>query len=237
MARYLALSLALTLTACGGTSSVINVSPQDAAAQDVAAQDAPPSSEAGAPATITCTPDAGAASTKAPDDPSSPSTVTGTNGTFGDSCTSAGDLTDYTCETASVCGSGVNPDCKLYETGRVIPTAVDCAGHCANGACDARCPTFNQVLRFVTVSSGSGDAVLDNTADGRRYTCTVSFDSKNDSFDCKTGPQPGMTVTITSMGLHSNYCAGADFGGFGVKFPNVANPDNESCAYECSIPR
>jgi hypothetical protein len=229
--------LLLALTACGGTTAVISAAP-DFGAPDSGGPDSPlpPSPEAGAPAVLTCTPDAGAASTNTPDDPSTPSEVHATNGTFIDSCTPAGDLTDYTCEAVAVCGPGPNPRCDAYETGRATPNAVDCAGHCINGACDGRCPTFNQVLRFVTVSP-SGDAVLDNTIDGRRYTCSVSFDSPHDTFDCKTGPQPGMTATITSLGLHGSYCTGANFGGFGVKFANVANPDNESCTYACSVPR
>jgi hypothetical protein len=83
----------------------------------------------------------------------------------------------------------------------------------------------------------AGNPVLDNTGDGRRYACTLSFDSARDAFDCKTGPRAEMTATITTLGLHGSFCTGADFGGFGVRFDGVPTPDNESCSYACSIPR
>ncbi len=211
---------------CGGTFESIS---DDGGKGDAAAETG---TEVGATATTDCTTIDGG---PGPEDPSVQDTVRGTNGVFVDSCDPSGNLVDYLCETKNVCGPGPNPGCTEVATGAVISQNVDCSGHCTDGRCDGRCPTYDQRVSFVSVGM-AGAATIHNDTDGRTYACTLTFDAPNDSFDCTTGPHPGSMATITSLGLHGTYCTGKDFGSFGVMFDGVSSPGNEACTYGCSIP-
>jgi hypothetical protein len=162
--------------------------------------------------------------------PSVAATVVGANGTFVDHCDAQGNLVNYSCETALLCGPAPNPSCTSYETGNVITNAIDCAGHCAGGTCDGRCPMQGDRLAYVSVDP-SGGAVLTNVTQGRRYVCTVFFTGPG--FNCATMPMPGAPAVVYSLGLHGLYCTGAQFGNIGVSL-NL-NAPTENCGYACSI--
>jgi hypothetical protein len=114
-------------------------------------------------------------------------------------------------------------------------TNLDCAGHCADGRCDGRCPTESQRITFTSSSDGAGHLAIDNDIDGRSYVCTVVFDNPNDSFDCTTGPHAGLQGTVTGLGLHGDWCTGKDFGNIAVAVDGAQSPTNESCAFGCGI--
>jgi hypothetical protein len=88
---------------------------------------------------------------------------------------------------------------------------------------------------------GSGDAgtvfPIQNDGDGRRYLCTVAFQSSGGAFDCTKGPHAGLQGTIVSLGLSADYCTGRRFGAIGTSIDGVATPTTEVCAYECDIVR
>ncbi len=62
------------------------------------------------------------------------------------------------------------------------------------------------------------------------------YDQPGDSFDCTTGPTPGMAGGITSLGLHGDWCTGKDFGNIGVTIDGVPASEGQSCTYSCGIP-
>ena len=160
--RPLALTtLASLVAACGGaTTSSLGDPGTDAAVVDAPAAQA-----------LDCVADAGVTSSD-PGNPAVKDTLSGTNGVFTDSCDSQGNLVDYSCETRTVCGPGPNPDCSMFDTGRVVPESIDCSGHCMNGECDGRCPSIGQSYHFVAVGS-AGAVTLGNDTDGRTYACTL----------------------------------------------------------------
>jgi hypothetical protein len=183
---------------------------------------------------VDCAADAGV-TVFGPGDPGIADTVHGTNGTFVDACDSTGNLVDYICETATVCGPGPNPGCRSYTTGLVVPKNINCSGHCANARCDGRCPAQGQSFHYVAVNNTTGAATIHNDSDGRTYVCTLIFDSTQDSFDCTKGPAVGGLGTIVSLGLQGSYCTGVSFGNIGVN--ESGQPAGmENCAYACSIP-
>jgi hypothetical protein len=236
MLRCLALtSLCIVLTtACGGSTESLGSPAADSGADspvpDPMASD---TDAAAAVQAIDCVPD-GAVMQPDPGDPGVQQTLSGTNGVFVDTCDAQGNLVQYSCETATTCGPGVNPGCSESTTGRVDSQNVNCSGHCAGGRCDSRCPDIGQRFHFVAVGP-PGTANLANDSDGRTYACSVSFDQPSDAFDCSNGPAPGMTGAITSLGLHGTYCPGEDFGNVGVSIDGASSPATENCAYACGI--
>jgi hypothetical protein len=196
--------------------------------------DASPAPDGSTSKTVDCTADAGATMIGG-GDPGIADTVRGSNGTFVDACDSTGNLVDYVCETMTVCISPPNPLCQTYTTGRVVPKALNCSGHCTNGRCDGRCPATGQAFHYVAVNNTSGAATIHNDTDGRTYVCSLIFDSTQDAFDCTKGPAVGSQGTVVSLGLQGSYCTGASFGNIGVN--EAGQPaGQENCAYSCSIP-
>jgi hypothetical protein len=121
-------------------------------------------------------------------------------------------------------------------TGKVVSKSYDCSGHCLNGTCSDRCPTFGDLLTYVAVDAATGAATFENQTDHRRYTCQLTFDESGDSYDCKTGPSVGLAVKMTAQGLKSSTCTGGDFGGFGIGPTGALATDPPTCDYECEIP-
>jgi hypothetical protein len=172
-------------------------------------------------------------------DPRVQRTVQGTSQTSTDSCDADGNLVDYYCETKQTCtipGPDPLPNCTSVNTGNVLSQAYDCSGHCVNGTCESRCPTFGDLMSYVAVDAATGSATLENQTDHRRYVCQLSFDAANDNYDCKTGPMPGAKVKMLAQGLKSSYCTGGNFGGFGVGAEDAVLSDPPTCDYDCVIP-
>jgi hypothetical protein len=174
-------------------------------------------------------------------DPQVQKTVQGTNGTFVDSCDAQGNLTDYYCETMQTCTFPTpQPDplpmCTSMNTGKVVSNSYDCSGHCMNGTCSDRCPTFGDVLTYVTVDAATGAATFENQTDHRRYGCQLTFDASGDTYDCKTGPSVGLAVKMTAQGLKSWTCTGGDFGALGIGPTDALSTDPPTCDYDCVIP-
>jgi hypothetical protein len=65
---------------------------------------------------VQCVADAGVAP---PLNPTVPMVARGSNGMIVSSCDPRGNLTEPVCEMQQVCGSGINPGCSVYSTGRV----------------------------------------------------------------------------------------------------------------------
>ena len=114
-------------------------------------------------------------------------------------------------------------------------TNLDCAGHCADGRCDGRCPTESQRITFTSSADGAGNIAIHNDTAGRSYVCTVLYDNPGDSFDCTTGPNAGLQGTVTGLGLHGDWCTGKDFGNIAVSVDGAPSPTFESCAFGCAI--
>ena len=219
---------ALSLAACGGSTAAIGNGGDGGGGVDGAAVGD------GATLVLDCQPDGGATGTTG-SDPSVQDTLHGTNGVFTDACDSMGNLVDYSCETLQTCGPGPNPDCTPYETGKVISTNLDCAGHCVDGRCDGRCPTESQRITFTSSADGAGNIAIHNDTAGRSYVCIVLYDNPGDSFDCTTGPHAGLQGTVTGLGLHGDWCTGKDFGNIAVSVDGAPSPTFESCAFGCGI--
>jgi hypothetical protein len=219
--------LVVSFAGCGGSASTLST-----AGDSGTIADAIP--DVFGAQNVTCVPDAGAVGLHG-DNPSIRDVVTGTNGSFIDTCDGQGNLVDYSCETHTTCGPGPNPGCTPFETGRVVPTSIDCSGHCVNGWCDGRCPADGDQFHFTGPASGGMVTIHDDT-DGRTFVCTVVYDNPGDTFDCTTGPASGVTGTVSSLGLHGDYCTGKSFGNIGVAIAGIASPNGEACAYACSIP-
>jgi hypothetical protein len=174
-------------------------------------------------------------------DPRARRTVQGTSQTSTDGCDADGNLVDYYCEAKQTCTIPPGqpdplPLCTFTNTGNVLSQTYDCSGHCLNGACEARCPTFGDLMSYVSVDAETGSVTLENQTDHRRYACQLSFDAPNDSFDCKTGPMPGLIVKMLSQGLKSSYCTGGNFGAFGVGAEAASSSGPTTCDYDCVIP-
>lgn len=194
-----------------------------------------PGDSGGGTNSITCTADGGTTALPSfPDDPSVRHSVSGTNGTFVDTCDSSGNLVDYSCATLSACGPGPNPECTRYETGAVKSTNIDCVGTCVNGQCDGRCPMIGQQVTFTGSVSG-GVIPVTNNGDGRRYSCTVAYQNSAYSFNCTSGPHAGLQMTIVSLGLGGDWCTGKQWGSFGASVDGVSPAGVEVCAYTCDI--
>jgi hypothetical protein len=194
----------------------------DAAIEDVAviSNDA---ADASSLTPVECTADAAEGDeSNTPDEQKSHS---GENGVYVDECNSDGDLTLYACETDYVCDSNFpNPGCTFVQTGNVAPVTMDCDGQCVSGTCDSRCPAYDDVLTYLSVAA-NGDATFENSADGRKYTCELSFDQSNDTYDCVDDPVVGDTIEVWSIGLIGTYCTGGAWGGFGIT----------ECSYGCTF--
>jgi hypothetical protein len=152
--------------------------------------------------------------------------LTGTNGTFQDTCDANGNLTEYTCEGKQTCGPGPNPACDHWLTGQVIPQTIDCNGRCKDGRCVSRCPKAGDVLVYKVVEA-SGAATFTNQTDGRVYACAgLGFDKANDGFDCKAAVV-GQQIVVIGIGMTGSFCTGGQFG-------NIAagtQATEEQCAY------
>jgi hypothetical protein len=128
---------------------------------------------------VLCAPNAGTVSATY-SDPAVAMSWTGTNGTFADACDEGGNLTKYSCDVTLICSGGVNAECSDVDTGAVKPWAIDCSGHCADGTCPSRCPTFGETLTVQSVDP-AGDVTLVDSADGRSFACTLSQDMASDA--------------------------------------------------------
>jgi hypothetical protein len=191
-----------------------------------------PSGDGSTPIQVTC--EADATSSERHDDPNVMQSVTGTNGTFSDTCDAQGDLVQYVCEVETVCGPGPNPACETKLTGKVVEENVDCNGGCAGGACDGRCPAYGQQLTYLSVDA-DGNVTLENSVDQRKYDCVLLVEGT--SYDCKRAPFVGEKGRVASLGLHGTYCTGDDFGNIGVAIEGVQLPSGQiqHCSYGCSI--
>jgi hypothetical protein len=145
-------------------------------------------------------------------------------------CDTSGNLVEYVCEVIwqENCFPNPDPSCRR-ETGMVVPSAIDCAGRCQNGMCSGRCPDYGDSLTYLEVDPSTGSAVLQNDVDGRRYSCSLIFDSSSDSYNCKTGPVVGITTTVESLGLSSQFCLGTELGNIGT-----AQAGAQQCTYSCT---
>jgi len=171
---------------------------------------------------LNCTPDSGA--TQNDIDPATRKTISGTNGSFTDSCDGALNLLEYSCKTIAICSDPPNPSCTYVQTGEVISQPFDCGGTCKDGACASRCPAHGDTLSYLSVAADGG-AKFRNESDGRVYECQLIFDAPNDAYDCKTGPTVGQRSVITSLGLRATFCTGGEFGNLGIG----------GCSYACRI--
>jgi hypothetical protein len=95
--------------------------------------------------------------------------------------------------------------------------------------CSGRCPDYGDSLTYLEVDPSTGSAVLQNDVDGRRYSCSLIFDSSSDSYNCKTGPVVGITTTVESLGLSSQFCLGTELGNIGT-----AQAGAQQCTYSCT---
>jgi hypothetical protein len=213
MRAYFAIALTICCS-CGG--SALNSGGSDAGASDATV--------------IVCKVD-GNATGPAGVDPRVVVVISGVNGTFRSHCDDGGNLADFSCEAELQCGPGVNPECVDTETGNVLASTVDCAGHCRDDACDSRCPLTADQLLYVSVDP-LGGAVIDNVTQSRRYDCALIFDNTMDSYDCTTSLRAGIQATVNGVGLHGNYCTGAAFGNLAVSLDTT---QSENCAYDCDI--
>ena len=163
------------------------------------------------------------------------STASGVNGTFTDACDADGNVTEYLCEVnyeqcTPNCWANCPPCATL--TGQVVSQHFDCDGTCVDGTCAARCPSFGDRLRYLSVDA-SGNATFLNLADQRRYSCRLFWDTASDAYDCKTDAYAGLETQVSALGLFGSYCTGGTFGNIGVGVVTPAS--NEACAYECTI--
>jgi hypothetical protein len=249
-ARLAALLVAAAMTPACGAPTALPLPDGSSPDASMPAQDSGPSGPSPSGANqITCVPDAGPLGQGLPGlgwpdwHPDVVTTVTGTNATLTSRCDGDGNLIEPLCEAPVRCGDGINPPCDTYQTGRVTTMAIDCAGHCRQGACDSRCPAEGH--RF-TVGSADGDGVrVHNDSDGRDYVCTVVFSAPG--LDCTAALSPGargtfghMNFLATSVTLAgTGYCAGTQFGNIPVTLDAVSSPDpeyqNEACALTCGI--
>jgi hypothetical protein len=197
--------------------------------------EAAPSNDSSSPVggSVLCSPDAGTASSTY-SDPAVAMSWMGTNGTFADACDEAGNLTKYSCDVTLICSGGVNPECNDVDTGAVKPWAIDCSGHCANGTCPSRCPTFGDTLTVESVDP-AGDVTLVDSVDGRSFACVLSQDMASDGFDCASDVHAGLQSTFSSQGLAGPYCTGADIGSIGLCYPGATSCPGQNCTYACSV--
>jgi hypothetical protein len=179
-------------------------------------------------AQVSCTPDGG---TTDDPDPAIPRVVSGTNGTFPDTCGADGNLVKQSCATKTTCGVGPNPDCTTRTTGVVTSNPIDCAGLCRDGACASDCPVPGDELT-VTESDGKGHVSYENPRDRRHYACAVIFQEPV-AYDCAKAPFAGARQFVVGLGLHGQWCTGKDFGNIATASP--ADPTHEACAMGCSI--
>jgi hypothetical protein len=181
---------------------------------------------------VACSPDAGTVAFET--DPAVRTAWSGNNGDFVDACDDAGNLTKYSCETQLQCSPGPDAECSSSETGAVTSSHIDCAGHCADGACPSRCPTFGDSVEVESIDA-SGGVVLRDAYDGRRYTCTLAFDQPGDGFDCISGVKVGSEATFSSQGFSGSYCTGNAIGAIGLCYPSASVCTGQNCTYQCSV--
>jgi hypothetical protein len=155
-------------------------------------------------------------------DPEERERTIGDNGTFEDACDADGNLIEYVCETQEMCEGFPNPACTTFLTGNVIEQLLNCSGHCVDATCEARCPAFDDIVRYLSIDA-SGNPELLNVTDGRNYSCDLIFDAGG----C-TSIVAGAERVITSLGLRGGPCTGADFG-------NIGTSDPQQCSYRCDI--
>jgi hypothetical protein len=208
---------------------------KDAGEKDAGDALTPSSSDAtSAPNATVCGPDAGTVSFTY-SDPALPETWSGTNGTFVDACDANGNLTKYSCEVMQVCGPGPNPGCNEFDTGAVKSWSIDCAGHCVAGACPSRCPAFGDILTVESVDA-AGNVSLRDAADGRAFTCALTYQQPDAGFDCIANVHVGSRGTFSSQGFSGSYCTGANIGSFGLCYPG-GSCYGQDCSYACSVAR
>jgi len=169
-----------------------------------------------------------------PDDlgPGTRTTATGTNGSFSDACDTSGNLIEYICETiwAENCFPNPDPSCR-YQTGMVVPYAINCAGTCTEGTCTGRCPQQGDALTYLAVDPTTATAQLRNDTDGHKYSCNVIWDATTDTYDCTTAPVAGTTTRVYSLGGFSgSLCVTGTTGNIGT-----AQTGQQQCTYSCTL--
>ncbi len=165
-----------------------------------------------------------------------PSTTTGTDGTFTDECDADGNLVEYYCEKAPASGffcGQPNPDPRCYDlfpTGRVLSRNVDCGGECNAGACASHCPDAGDELTVVTVDHATGAVMFTNLTRPGEYACELDSDWVVGGFDCLSDPTPGISmspvmqltgVTLCPIGQNFRVLAG------------LAGTTDPECDYTC----
>jgi hypothetical protein len=164
--------------------------------------------------------------------PSTRTTVSGVNGSFSDACDTSGNLIEYICETAfdDTCLPNPDPSCR-YQTGLVVPYAINCAGRCDEGTCLARCPQQGDSLTYLSVDPINAKASIHNDTDGSSYSCTVIFDISTDTYNCTTAPVAGTTTKVYSLGgFSTTTCVSGTSGNIGTAQTGV-----QQCTYSCTV--
>ena len=177
------------------------------------------------------------------DNPAIVSTVTGDNGTFTNTCTDAGNLTQYNCEFIKVdptCDeSGLNPlPCDRIGSGRVSSKKIDCGGRCQSGTCPTRCAEAGD---GITVLARNGDSVtLQNALDPRPFDCKLRLRQPVDTSNCDAviaGDEGAIvTVSVTVGNPGASFCVTGFWGYIEVNFTrDGADNCNFGCGFDCVL--